>query len=153
MPRQLEQALAKLVNDEQYRRQVKNDPQRITSDFRLTHAELNILLAVGNIEGSALIRRKTPGGGSSSSSGTPSDRRLKNGIKQSATLPSGIRLYRFRYRGSETEYMGVLAQQVSKIAPHAVTSGRDGFLQVDYDALGLTNFPYVIRASTRVANA
>ena len=151
MPRQLEQAIAKLVNDEQYRRQVKNDPQRITSDFRLTPAELNILMALGNSDGTALIRRKTPGGGCSSS--TTSDRRLKNGIKQVANLPSGIRLYRFRYRGSETEYVGVLAQQVSKIAPHAVTSGHDGFLRVDYDALGLEKFPYVIRASTREANA
>ena len=67
MPRQLERALAKLINDERYRKQVNNDPQRITNDFRLTHAELNILMAVGNIDGNALMRRKMPGGGCSSS--------------------------------------------------------------------------------------
>jgi endosialidase-like protein len=153
MPRHLQQALAKLVNDEQYRTQVKNDPQRITKDFRLTHAELNILMAIGNVDGNALNRHEMLAGGcSSSSGGYRSDRRLKNGIRQIATLPSGIRLYRFRYRGNKTEYLGVVAQQVSKIAPHAVTRGRDGFLRVDYGALGLKTLPSVIHAGSRSAN-
>jgi Chaperone of endosialidase len=153
MPRHLQQALAKLVNDEQYRTQVKNDPQRITNDFRLTHAELNILMAIGNVDGNALNRRKMPGGGCSCSGGVVSDRRLKNRMRQIATLPSGIRLYRFRYRGSKTEYLGVVAQQVSKIAPHTVTRGPDGFLRVDYGALGLKILPSVIREGSRCANS
>jgi hypothetical protein len=152
MPRHLQQALAKLVSDEQYRKQVKNDPQRITNDFQLSHAELNILMAIGNVDGNALNRRKMLAGGCSCSGGIPSDRRLKNGIRPIAALPSGIRLYRFRYRGSKTEYLGVVAQQVSKIAPHAVTRGSDGFLRVDYGALGLTILPSVIHAGSRSAN-
>jgi hypothetical protein len=152
MPRHLQQALAKLVNDEQYRKQVKNDPHRVTNDFRLSHAELNILMAIGNADGKAFNRRKMLAGGCSCSGGVPSDRRLKNGIRQIATLPSGIRLYRFRYRASKTEYLGVVAQQVSKIAPHAVTRGPDGFLRVDYGALGLKILPSVIHARSRSGN-
>ena len=152
MPRQFQQALAKLLDDEQYRRQVNNDPQRIVNDFRLTDAELSILTALGRIDRTAFSRRKMAAGGCSCSSGAPSDRRLKTGIKQVAAFRSGIRLYRFRYRGSETEYLGVLAQQVSRMAPHAVRKGRDGFLRVDYDVLGLTSLPCVIRAGSTSAN-
>jgi Chaperone of endosialidase len=152
MPRQFQQALAKLIDDEQYRTQIVHDPQRIVNDFRLTHAELSILTALGRIDRTALSRRRMAAGGCSCSSGTRSDRRLKTGIKQVATLRSGIRLYRFRYRGSGTEYVGVLAQQVSKMAPHAVRKGPDGFLRVDYNALGLTSLPCVIPAGSASAN-
>jgi hypothetical protein len=65
----LQQALAKLVNDDQYRTQVKYDPHRITNDFQLTHAELNILKAIGKVDGNALNRRKMFAGGCSCSSG------------------------------------------------------------------------------------
>jgi hypothetical protein len=65
----LQQALAKLVNDDQYRTQVKYDPHRFTSDFRLSDAELNILMAIGNVDGNALNRRKMFAGGCSCSSG------------------------------------------------------------------------------------
>jgi len=141
MSRQFQAALTKLVDDERYRKQVTSDPQRIASDFQLTDAELGMLMAVGQTAGPAGRRAKTPGG-CSCSGGVPSDRRLKTGVKQVATLPSGLRLYRFRYHGSDTEYVGVMAQEVSAIAPHAVIEGGDGFLRVDYDALGLTMLPY-----------
>ena len=54
------------------------------------------------------------------------------------TLDDGIGLYRFRYKGSDhTAYVGVLAQEVMEIVPAAVSLGRNGYLQVDYDRLGL----------------
>jgi Chaperone of endosialidase len=132
----------KFIDDEQYRRQVANDPQRIASDFKLTGAELDVLMAVGRTDGVGRARAKMPGGGCSCTSGVPSDRRLKTGVSEVVKLPSGLRLYRFKYRWSETEYVGVMAQEVSEIAPHAVIEGDDGFLRVDYDALGLTMLPY-----------
>jgi hypothetical protein len=141
MSRQFQAALMKFIDDEQYRRQVANDPQRIASDFKLTGTELDMLMAVGRTDGAGRARAKMPGG-CSCSSGTPSDRRLKTGVSEVATLPSGLRLYRFKYRWSETEYVGVMAQEVSEVAPHAVIEGDDGFLRVDYDALGLTMLPY-----------
>jgi hypothetical protein len=67
-----------------------------------------------------------------------SDIRLKEDIVPLARLDDGIGLYRFRYKGSDhTAYVGVLAQEVMEIFPSAVSLGRNGYLQVDYDRLGL----------------
>jgi len=67
-----------------------------------------------------------------------SDIRLKEDIVPLARLNNGIGLYRFRYKGSDrTAYVGVLAQEVMEIVPAAVSSGPNGYLQVDYDRLGL----------------
>jgi len=67
-----------------------------------------------------------------------SDVRLKEDIVPLARLDDGIGLYRFRYKGGDhTAYVGVLAQEVMGIVPSAVSLGHNGFLQVDYDRLGL----------------
>jgi hypothetical protein len=67
-----------------------------------------------------------------------SDIRLKRDIVPLATLDNGIELYRFRYKGSDrTTYVGVMAQEVQKIVPSAVSRDRDGYLLVNYDRLGL----------------
>ena len=51
---------------------------------------------------------------------------------------NGLKLYRFRYKGSDhTSYVGVMAQEVQKVAPQAVRRGRDGYLRVFYEQLGL----------------
>jgi len=81
------------------------------------------------------------GGGSHRSVGggrRRSDIRLKENIVAVGRLDNGIGLYRFRYRGSDrTVYVGVIAQEVRTVLPEAVTRGRDGYLRVDYDMLGL----------------
>jgi len=67
-----------------------------------------------------------------------SDIRLKDDIVALGRLDNGIGLYRFRYKGSDhTVYVGVMAQEVQTIVPSAVSRGRDGYLRVDYDRLGL----------------
>jgi hypothetical protein len=78
----------------------------------------------------------------STSSVVPSDRRLKSDIVRLATLPSGLGLYRFKYRWSDTAYVGVMAQEVLEVAPQAVITGADGFYRVDYAALGLELMTY-----------
>ena len=45
--------------------------------------------------------------------------------------------YRFSYNGSNEAYVGVMAQEVQLIAPDAVTRGRDGYLRVYYDKVGV----------------
>lgn len=142
MSREFAAALTKLIHDEQYRSQATKDPHRVVSDFQLSGDDLRTLLAVGQTTGPTGRRAKMPGGGCSCSAGVPSDRRLKTGVTEVAVLPSGLRLYRFKYRWSETQYVGLMAQEVSEIAPHAVIEGDDGFLRVDYDAFGLTMLPY-----------
>ena len=53
-------------------------------------------------------------------------------------LGNGLNLYSFRYRGRDhTVYVGVMAQEVQKIAPSAVSYDRQGYLMVDYDQIGL----------------
>jgi hypothetical protein len=70
--------------------------------------------------------------------GHRSDIRLKEDIVPLGRLGNGIGLYRFRYKGTDhTVYVGVMAQEVQKIVPRAVSRDRDGFLRVDYDQLGI----------------
>jgi hypothetical protein len=51
MPTQFKTALSKLLDDDQYRDEVKNDPRRIVSDFQFTDAELGMLVAIGQTAG------------------------------------------------------------------------------------------------------
>ena len=53
-------------------------------------------------------------------------------------MDNGLGYYRFSYNGSETAYVGVMAQEVQRVVPDAVVRGRDGYLRVFYDKLGLT---------------
>jgi hypothetical protein len=69
--------------------------------------------------------------------GRRSDIRLKHDITLVDRLDNGIGLYRFVYNGGHTPYVGVLAQEVRPIVPDAVVQGRDGYLRVYYDKLGL----------------
>lgn len=72
-----------------------------------------------------------------SNSTTISDMHLKREINRTGTHPMGFGIYRFKYLWSDTAYVGVLAQEVVKKAPQAVTAGPGNFLTVDYRALGM----------------
>jgi hypothetical protein len=52
-------------------------------------------------------------------------------------LDNGLGFYRFAYVGSEKPYVGVIAQEVRALRPDAVFRGRDGYLQVYYERLGI----------------
>jgi hypothetical protein len=67
----------------------------------------------------------------------PSDLRLKEDIIPLELLADGLRLYRFRYKWSNQQYVGVMAQEVAETNPDAVVCGADGYLRVDYGRLGL----------------
>ena len=69
MSRQFQAALAKLIDDGQYRRQVADDPQRIVSDFELSGADLRMLMSIGRTAGSTGRRAHMAGGCSCSSGG------------------------------------------------------------------------------------
>ena len=66
-----------------------------------------------------------------------SDIRLKRDVVPVGRLANGLGLYRYRYLWSDTAYVGVMAQEVELVRPDAVVRGADGFLRVDYDALGI----------------
>jgi hypothetical protein len=68
---------------------------------------------------------------------TPSDRRLKTHVTRIAAHPAGFGIYRFKYLWTDAEYVGVMAQEVLEAMPKAVVRGDDGFLRVDYAAIGM----------------
>jgi hypothetical protein len=78
-----------------------------------------------------------PGGGGRGGGGRRSDLTLKHNITLVGRLDNGLGFYRFSYNGSNQAYVGVMAQEVKTIMPEAVLRGRDGYLEVFYDKLGL----------------
>lgn len=64
-----------------------------------------------------------------------SDRRLKENIQKIGVLPSGLNLYRYNYIGDKSEQVGVMADEVIKVKPHAVMSNGLGYLMVNYAKL------------------
>lgn len=70
--------------------------------------------------------------------GRRSDIALKHDVVLLGHLANGLGYYRFSYLGSSKPYVGVMAQEVQDVAPHAVTRGQDGYLRVKYEQLGLT---------------
>jgi hypothetical protein len=74
--------------------------------------------------------------------GSSSDKRLKTNIKQVGKLDNGIKLYTWKWTAeakkivnNQPEY-GVIADEVLEIMPEAVQRGTDGYLRVDYAAVG-----------------
>lgn len=65
-----------------------------------------------------------------------SDRRLKTRIthKRSVDL-SGLRAYRYKFKGKEGVHVGLMAQDVQEVLPEAVTEDADGHLSLDYSAV------------------
>src|SRR5262249_21003177 len=76
-------------------------------------------------------------GGGGRGGGRRSDVMLKHDITLLGHLDNGVALYRFSYHGSDKAYVGVIAQEVQEVMPEAVMRGRDGYLIVLYDKLGL----------------
>jgi Protein of unknown function (DUF3300)/Chaperone of endosialidase len=77
------------------------------------------------------------GGGGLGGGGRRSDIRLKHDLTLLGRLDDGLGFYRFSYNGSDKAYVGVIAQEVQKVMPEAVVRGRDGYLRVDYNRLGV----------------
>jgi hypothetical protein len=77
------------------------------------------------------------GGGGRGGGGRRSDMRLKHDIVLLGRIDDGLGFYRFTYNGGHTAYVGVMAQEVHAVMPEAVARGRDGYLRVFYDQLGV----------------
>ena len=77
------------------------------------------------------------GGGGGRGGGRRSDMALKHDIVLLGRLDNGVGFYRFAYNGSNRAYVGVMAQEVQSVLPRAVVRGRDGYLRVFYDMIGV----------------
>jgi hypothetical protein len=65
-----------------------------------------------------------------------SDRRLKTDIKAVGVTDSGLTVYTYRYKAGGPVMMGVMADEVAKLAPQAYAPGAaNGFDAVDYSKL------------------
>ena len=77
-------------------------------------------------------------GGGARGGGRRSDIRLKHDVVLLGQLDNGLGYDRLAYNGSEKAYVGAIAQEVRAVRPEAVTFGRDGYLRVSYERLGLS---------------
>lgn len=67
-----------------------------------------------------------------------SDRRLKDILEVvGKDERTGLTLYKFRYKGGKRVFIGVMADEVEQVRPDAVYEMPDGYLAVDYHALGM----------------
>lgn len=72
-----------------------------------------------------------------------SDPALKENIVKVGDHPAGVGLYLFDYKPEVLDHrgcgrqFGVMADEVERILPEAVTIGADGYRQVDYAMLGI----------------
>ena len=64
-----------------------------------------------------------------------SDRRLKSQIERIGTTRHGLPFYEYTINGKRER--GVMADEVEKVMPAAVVTGRDGYKMVNYTMLGL----------------
>jgi hypothetical protein len=98
----------------------------------------------------SLTQTSTAGSGEPSGmfpSKAKSSRDIKQDIVRIGTHPLGFGLYLFRYRPEHREacghgrQFGVMADEVSAVAPHALSSNEMGHTVVDYEMLGIRRFP------------
>ncbi|MFM2112201.1 MAG: hypothetical protein RLZZ271_861 [Pseudomonadota bacterium] len=71
----------------------------------------------------------------------PSDPRLKTNIEWVGRHPIGVGLYLYRYLPEMRDeygdgvHLGVMADELERVLPHAVSVGPDGYRRVDYAQL------------------
>jgi hypothetical protein len=94
-------------------------------------------------------------GGGGGGGGRRSDINAKHDIALLGRLDNGLGFYRFSYNGSDKAYVGVIAQEVQAVMPNAVVRGRDGYLRVYYEKLGLTFETYQrwVASGSRIPSA
>ena len=64
-----------------------------------------------------------------------SDRRVKRNIVKIGSRPDGLNVYAYNYLWSDDPQIGVMADEVKQIKPHAVVTLDNGLMAVNYGAL------------------
>jgi len=75
--------------------------------------------------------------GDAAQAAATSDKRLKKNIKYKSKSKSGLNIYEFEYNWSPQKYIGVMAQEVKKVKPSAVSENIFGHMMVDYSQLDI----------------
>jgi hypothetical protein len=66
---------------------------------------------------------------------TLSDKRLKRSIRKIGKLANGLNVYSYKYIWGFKKHVGVMAQEVAQLCPHALGPRWFGFMSVRYDLL------------------
>lgn len=61
-----------------------------------------------------------------------SDARAKDDIKRVGQLDNGLPVYSYRYKGQPTTQIGLMAQDVAQVKPHAIADMGNGLMGVRY---------------------
>lgn len=64
---------------------------------------------------------------------TLSDERLKTDIEQVGQTNDGLPIYKYRMKGTARKIMGVMATDVERVRPDAITRSSGGYRMVDYN--------------------
>lgn len=96
---------------------------------------------IGNYNSKVASNNATTSGlfslGGAALTGFLSDRRAKTNIVKTGEK-NGFNIYQFSYKHDPSKtYEGVMADEVRKIMPEAVTTGEDGYDRVNYDMIGI----------------
>jgi hypothetical protein len=95
--------------------------------FQVAQFLANIAMGTGALSGSTTQTTQP----------TPffSDRRLKHDIKRIGKTDEGLPIYKFKYKGDDSEqtHVGFMADEVEKHRPEAVGLDPSGYKTVDYD--------------------
>jgi hypothetical protein len=129
-------AQAPMTNDQQMFNTNTNDPFQANQNFYNLVGANNW----GNqtTKNSSTQTSSTPSAMSTAGSvmsmagGMKSDARMKTDIQNVGTLNDGQNVYRYRYVGARMWHIGLLAQEVEKLCPEAVTEIH-GVKHVNYD--------------------
>lgn len=97
----------------------------------------NILNSQTSLYATGMNNRSALVGGILGAASSFSDRRLKENIVKVGEKGS-INIYEFNFKGDDVRYQGVMADEIEKLMPHAVSKDElTGYLKVDYDLIGL----------------
>lgn len=105
----------------------------LSQDKQAFQEQQSIFSGLGNIAG-GLWNTKLSGGGTAGGSVLSSifsDERVKEDIQPVGHLLDGQRVYAYRYKGDRTPRIGLIAQEVQRVRPDAVTE-VGGIKAVDY---------------------
>lgn len=97
----------------------------------------NVLNSQTSLYAQGMSNQSAMMGGILGAASSFSDRRLKENIVKVGEKGT-INIYEFNFKGDETRYQGVMADEVKAVMPHAVsTDSLTGYLKVDYSLIGL----------------
>lgn len=96
-----------------------------------SHTHSYLPLSGGTVSGDLTVTGTTNSGTFKATS----DVRLKSDIEKIATDLSSLSVYRYRLNSDGCLHVGLIAQEVEKVIPEAVSEGEGGWKSLDYNAV------------------